>query len=461
MIRRLHIKNFKAWRDTKSLKFAPLTVLFGANSSGKSSINHLLMMLRQTVRSTDRNSVLDLGDPESPVQLGTFRDLLFEHDMARELQLSIEWTLPTQMTIRDPHSQNRYAGNAIRFDGAMRQAPGGRTLQSQGFTYQLLQDEDLSVGITFERDAKRSDRWRINDKNYKLVRTPGRAWELPKPVQFYGFPNEASVYFQNSAFLADLELAFEGLLEGMSYLGPLRDPPARLYLWSGTIPEDVGWRGESTVQAILAGASRRFNWRAKARTRSLEQVVGSWLSRLNLAASFEVAEIAPERSEYEVRLRSTKRQPEVKLTDVGFGVSQVLPVISQAFYAPPNSTVLMEQPEMHLHPKAQSELGDLLIEAVTARENSAPRGVQLIVESHSEHLLRRIQRHIAEEHISADDVALFFCYAGRPGSGSVIERLELDEYGDILNWPPEFFGDELQDLVAQTEIGMQRRFKLS
>jgi predicted ATPase len=460
MIRRLRVQNFKPWQDTQSVRLAPLTILFGVNSSGKSSINHLLMMLRQTVRSPDRKSVLDLGDPDSPVQLGTFRDLVFEHDLARELKFEVEWELPAAMNVRDPYSRDQYAGNRIVFEGSVRQAPAGRTLQSQGFSYRLLDDDQLSIGVTFERDQNRTDRWRIEDENYRLVRTKGRAWELPKPVKFYGFPNETSIYFQNSGFLADLELALEGLLEAMSYLGPLRDAPERSYLWTGTIPEDVGWRGENAIQAILAGADRRFNRKPKTRLQSLEQIVGMWLSRLELAASFDVAEIAPERSEYEVRVRTASRQAEVQLTDVGFGVSQVLPVIAQCFYAPPHSTVLMEQPEMHLHPRAQSELGDLLVEAVSARENSAPRGIQFIVESHSEHLLRRVQRHVAEENIDAADVALFFCYPGRPGTGSVIKPLELDEFGEILNWPPEFFGDELKDLVIQTEFGMQRRLRV-
>lgn len=114
---------------------------------------------------------------------------------------------------------------------------------------------------------------------------------------------------------------------------------------------------------------------------------------------------------------------------------------------------------MHLHPRAQSELGDLLIEGVTARENAARRNVQLVVESHSEHLLRRVQLRVAEERLPPEDVALYFCSPGR--SGSVIQRLELDEYGEILNWPPKFFGDELSDLVAQTEIGMQRRLEVN
>ena len=70
MLERLRIENFKAWRDTGALELAPLTILFGPNSSGKSSINHLLVMPKQTVRSSDRNSVFDLGDDDTPVSLG-------------------------------------------------------------------------------------------------------------------------------------------------------------------------------------------------------------------------------------------------------------------------------------------------------------------------------------------------------------------------------------------------------
>lgn len=70
MLRRLRIRNFKAWQDTRTLRLAPLTILFGSNSSGKSSINQFLMMLKQTARSPDRNAVFDFGGPADPVQLG-------------------------------------------------------------------------------------------------------------------------------------------------------------------------------------------------------------------------------------------------------------------------------------------------------------------------------------------------------------------------------------------------------
>jgi predicted ATPase len=133
----------------------------------------------------------------------------------------------------------------------------------------------------------------------------------------------------------------------------------------------------------------------------------------------------------------------VLLPDVGFGVSQVLPVVVQCFYTQANSTVILEQPEIHLHPAVQSELADLFVEAIRAREGGSPRNVQLLVESHSEHFLRRLQRRIADETIDASEVALYFCVSTPEGAS--IRELEVDELGNIRNWPRDFFGDQMDD----------------
>jgi predicted ATPase len=448
VLKRLRIRNFKAWRDTGRIDLAPLTVFFGSNSSGKSSINHFMMMLRQTTLSPDRNSVFEFGDANAAVRLGSFRDVIFAHDLDRQLRFTLDWQLDQPFAVRDPRSRRRFGGNRLVFDAVAQQPPGRqfRTAQSEGFRYSLLNDEgERELAVSMVRDKTRPSRWQLRSSEYDLIRTPGRAWELPKPLQFYGFPNEASVYFQNSAFLADLELALAERLQSISYLGPLRLPPERLYSWSGNAPTDVGWQGGNTVQSILAASERSLNWKPKARTSSFEAVVARWLVEMGLLHSFEVHEIAPDSSQYEVRVNAHPRSEQVKLTDVGFGVSQVLPVVVQSFYAPAHSTVLMEQPEIHLHPAVQSALGDLFIAAITAREDGEPRQLQLIVERHSEHLLRRLQRRIAEGAISEDDVALYFCYPGQRG-GSTLDRLELDRNGDILNWPEDFFGDELEDV---------------
>ncbi|HEU4702640.1 MAG TPA: DUF3696 domain-containing protein [Conexibacter sp.] len=460
MLRHLRVQNFKAWRDTGAIELAPLTIVFGSNSSGKSSINHFLMMLRETVRSADRTNVFDFGDANAPVSLGSFRDVVFEHDLDNEIAFGMEWELPSALRVRDPRSGQRYAGRRLAFEAAARQAgPRQRTVQLEGFRYQLLtarDEQQLSAGLV--RDDRRPDRWKLETEHYEPKRSPGRRWELPKPVQFYGFPAEAQLYFENTAFLSDLELALEERLNQISYLGPLRSVPRRLYSWSGNDPADVGWQGDSAVQALLAARERRLNWKRRARGTPFESVVADWLVRLGLLSSFVVDPIAPERDEYEVRVRASLAREEVRLTDVGFGVSQVLPVVVQCFYATPHSTVLIEQPEIHLHPAVQAELADLFIAAVQAREGGSPRSVQLVVESHSEHLLRRLQRRIAEERIAKEDVALYFC--NPTDSGSEIYRLDVDPYGEILNWPPDFFGDELEDVAVQVERGMQRKLAL-
>ena len=460
MLRHLRVENFKAWQDTGRIELAPLTVFFGANSSGKSSINHFLMMLRQTVRSPDRNSVFDFGDANAAVRLGSFRDVIFNHELDRELRFATDWSLPAPLTIRDPRTARRYSGDGLSFTAVARQPKGARvrTAQSEGFSYALADGPNEALAVEMARDERRKNRWRLDAERYELVRNPGRAWELPKPVQFYGFPDEASLYFQNTLFLADLELALEGRLNSISYLGPLRSPPERHYSWSGNVPEDVGWRGDQAIAALLAARERSLNFKIKSPRVRFESVVANWLARMGLVHSFSVEEIAPNADQFEVRVRVTRRSEEVRLTDVGFGISQVLPVIVQCFYAPARSTILIEQPEIHLHPAVQSSLADMFIAAIKAREDGEDRGAQLIVESHSEHLLRRLQRRIAEGGISEKDVALYFCYSGP--SGSAMDRLEVDTFGDVTNWPANFFGDELEDVAVQAEVGMQRRLNL-
>jgi predicted ATPase len=174
---------------------------------------------------------------------------------------------------------------------------------------------------------------------------------------------------------------------------------------------------------------------------------------LNLIKSFEVHQIAEARREYEVLVNSFMLNEKVNIADVGFGVSQVLPIIVECFYCKPNSTLIIEQPEIHLHPSVQSALADLLIGAVNSRESEKDRNLQLIIESHSEHFLRRLQRRISEGIIDANKVVIYFCQP--KDSGSILQKLNIDLLGNISNWPPDFFGDTAEDLIAMTKAQMK------
>jgi predicted ATPase len=118
-------------------------------------------------------------------------------------------------------------------------------------------------------------------------------------------------------------------------------------------------------------------------------------------------------------------------------------------YVPEGSVVLLEQPEIHLHPSVQAGLADVLVETVRSR------GVQVIVESHSEYLLQRLQRRIAEQAVSPDEAALYFCDIEK--GESALRELDVDIFGNIRDWPRDFFGDSLGELAAMTEAAARRK----
>lgn len=453
MLTRLHFRNLKAWRDSGEIRLAPLTVLFGANSAGKTSIPQLLLLLKQTAESPDRKRALQLGDARTLVELGRYEEVVHGHDVKSPLDFSLTWTLPEQLDVIDPQRKKAvHAGDALRFDAVIR-ADEKRQPYVESLKYELLKGGKASLALEMARrqDGKGYD---LKAEHYRLRRHTGRAWQLPPPLRFYGFPEEATAYYQNTAFASDLVLQLEHLLHSIFYVGPLRENPRRLYAWSGEIPDHVGEKGERAVEAILASGERLFNFKPREHTRQLDELVAERLRSMKLIEDFEVKPLGPNRNEYEVLVRTGPKSAQVKVPDVGFGVSQVLPVIVECFYVPARSIVIMEQPEIHLHPGVQSELADLLIDAIHAREGGEERRCQFIIETHSEHFLRRLQLRIAQEQLQKEEAALYFVKGG--ADGAEIDELKVDEYGNIENWPADFFGDEMADMVARSEAQAAR-----
>ena len=455
MLTHLHIRNFKAWRDTGPVRLAPLTVIFGANSAGKSSLGHLLLALQQTARSSDRKRALHLGDSSAQIDLGTFADCLHGHDLGRSLFFELGWQLPASIDIRDPLAPSkRYQGDGMQLTVDM---VAGKNEQPEirELNYVLTKGGACELDVRMQRDDNR--KFSLSSVRYAFKLADGRKWPLEEPEKFYRLSDTTAARFKNAGFMADFALATESMLDRLSYLGPLRSHPQRVYQWSGDTPASVGQMGESTIAAILAaqGEGRMLNRRSKGTKRGFAEFIAAWLKDLGVIQDFSVKQVAVGRKEYEVLVRTHAKAAEVKITDVGFGVSQVLPALVQAFYCPAHATVWMEQPEIHLHPQVQAELADVFISAIQARENGKPRNVQLIIESHSEHFLNRLQRRVAEGVLAAEDVAVYFCQ--RIGSATELEPLRLNRFGEIENWPPNFFGDEMADISARALAAHQRK----
>ncbi len=428
MLTSLSIGNFKSWEKLNKLPLGKVTILFGENSSGKTSLIQSLLLLKQTAESYDRAQPLNLGTRETYVDLGMYEDLIYGHDLKKNLSFGFDWLEPNGKEIKLSTSFS-YRNNALCVINL--------TMEYESMIASLIRGQRGAYEFSFQGGSEQ--------EGVKL----GKNKELA-PIKFYGFPKLVT---QKYPELSDLSLKVEELAAKIYYLGPLRVQSSREYTWSGSAPEGVGKTGVTAIQAILA---REFERKAmkkvdKESIIDIEASTQKWLQKLGLADTFAIQSVGNSR-QYKAVIKTPDYKYEANVLDVGVGVSQVLPIIILAHYAPQGSIILLEQPEIHLHPLAQANLAEMFFEL--AQE----RNIQFIVETHSEHLLTRLQRRVAErqaDEMTNEDIKLYVCKRNK--QVSIIEKLGFDEDGRIKNWPPNFFGDTLSDREAIMRAFIKKR----
>ena len=432
MITHIRMKNFKSWEDSDEVKLAPLTGFFGTNSSGKSSLLQMLLLLKQTV---GREEILFFGDEKSLVNLGNFREVIHGHKEEELLELEFGGRLLKPLTIRTLQEIDKYRQryefatsdiDSFTFDTAIRGNASGMSIDSLSYT----------VGP----EAIDKIKW----ENGNLYYGNKFAYSV-SGTNCYGRRTKIT-----DAFLSPLSSVFENLFKHVYPLGPSRIQPKRLYHWEGEDPESVGQNGENMIDSLLNARVDQRTTPYKGEDILIEERVSAWLRKMDLAYSFSIKRADGQADrDFDVLIQKGPDSAKVTLADMGYGLSQFLPVLVHCYYVPPGSTLILEQPGVHLHPKAQADIADLLIEVIIERN------LQILIESHSEHLLNRLQRRVAEEKIAADQTALYFCR--HIDGASKIDKLDMDEFGNITNWPESFFGDEMGDLFAMTEAQRERQ----
>jgi predicted ATPase len=243
---------------------------------------------------------------------------------------------------------------------------------------------------------------------------------------------------------------------GFRYISPIREAPKRFYIFDDLRKINIGVNGEYTpfVLAVeqetvipryyrcIYQGKQISHYELREQDKLLESVNWWLFDFMKLPQIYSVAGFRGVINQ--VKLHSSG--VEVDLLDVGFGITQVLPIIVECLRTQQGETIVLEQPEIHLHPSLQSKLADFFVSMVKSGKN-------LVIETHSEPLINRLCLRIAQEEsteIKNFTNILFISFNERSKS-SVSRPVEINKYGEIENWPVGFFDEnDSRDLLAAT-----------
>lgn len=247
----------------------------------------------------------------------------------------------------------------------------------------------------------------------------------------------------------------------VKYLGPLRDEPKPLYpLAAHADPTEIGLQGEMTAAVLNLHRERLIRYIPPAAfgktpfepnpvPRSLEAAVTDWLRYLGVAETAHSVDKG--KLGHELKVSLSAGGPNHDLTHVGVGVSQVLPILVMSLLADRDTTLIFEQPELHLHPKVQTRLADFFLSIVLS-------GKQCLIETHSEYLINRLRYRAATEEATnrvTNNLKIYF--VEKKDGTSTFREVKVNEYGAIIDWPEGFFDQSTQEAEEILRAAMQRR----
>ncbi len=412
-ITKISVCGYKSIKDECSIDIYPLTILAGANSSGKSSIIQPLLLMKQTLEAPYDPGALLLNGPN--VRFTSVDQLLtklLEPELSNSFAVEIE--IDKEFSTRNTFKKDlKKAIDIVE----MRYRKGDYiSTISPATTEEELNlinknNKKNSLGLSWESEDEISH-WVVNRTRCHL--------RIDLETESNGIKSIVS-----SVDNTNIPLYY---IRKIIHVPGLRGNPERTYKVTAVDNEFSG-TFENYVASIIA------NWQDEENPK-LQDLCSS-LKTLGLAENVEVKKVDDTQVEVRVGHRRKNTTEMVSIADVGFGVSQTLPVIVALIVADPTQLVYIEQPEIHLHPRAQAALADIVVEAVN-------RGVRVTLETHSDLFLRRIQSLVAEDKLAHDHVKLHWFSKDEDGFTQV-STANLDADGSFGDWPEDFGDVDLQE----------------
>ena len=377
----------------------PITVLIGKNSSGKSSIAKLFTLFESSLMA---NSDEPLLLKNNGVELGEdFENLFFGNKSGGYLnfQISFENDLQIEIGLREKSTK----------------------FSKRGYGLEIYEWKYKSNNLKLALE--------LNDNNYFDT-----VDENHYDVKFKGFiPSQILNTKTNEDLVAKINL--ENISIDVDYIGPFRILPDRyFYLTGQTQFRDTGIRGENAYAMLGMSQAKEEN--------ELCQNVGEWYQKY-----FDGWELKVNNTDKKplVQILLSKEDMNINIVDVGQGMNQALPLVVRANVKDrPNSIVVLEQPELHLHPAAHSDLAELF--ARSAKENNQT----FIIETHSENMLLRFRKLVVENNFgfTKDDLVIYWIEDAQvKGKGKELREITVDEEGVLSDWPDGVFNESIKEIL--------------
>lgn len=410
----LSLENFKSIRSLDKLQGRPLTLLLGPNNAGKTSILQSLLLLKRSLEYSElvlwlQNDWVDLGSYRETVTAG-------HSEKGIGFEITVQKSVEEMETVRfrvDDREGNLQIRSHESTSVGHREPPGIDPESGElYFVHEVLQ-------IKYQRAQEQ-----IIAVDNRLLKNARLRWFGFLPTVNTIDPEETHDPFFPDPSLEYFWPLLNAWFSKIHYIGPLRSYPERFYSFHPPARYDVGIAGEDTPHFLFANAQKG----------RLLKSLNHWLGPecFNLISEVRIRELTERPGLFALEVKITDRW--VNIRDVGFGLSQLLPILVQSLVMRKEELLLLEQPELHLHPKAQADLGSFLAEMVQ-------EGRQYLIETHSEYLLMRIAAAVKEKIIAPEDVAIYFFALDAEGC-TVIKEIPLDAEGRLPSpgeWPTGFF----------------------
>ncbi|CAI1882683.1 AAA family ATPase [Serratia fonticola] len=455
MIQELTLKNFKSFKKLDSFKINDLTVIAGKNSCGKSSILQSLLLLKQTLIKRDGGQLELEGEY---LTYSNLKEVSFSMPSVNRASIGYEFVVSNyskkgriNLSFGNKKKLDHYLPIVSEYKVEVHNEVGNN--RKVNFLNYKLKKKDSPVYLS---SLFKNDRIEIGGTetilssfypevfSFNLVEKSSN--EKPR-INKMSFPVE--LFFSSEMQLTDTLIED---IRNIKYLGPLRALPKRAYVHFTEVAYELLPSGENAAHVLWARQNESVKFKGK--EYKLKEALNLCIEMMGLSQ-----EVTPSRIGdliYKINLKNKDSNADVTISDVGFGYSQVIPIILMCLLSNPGDLILLEQPEIHLHPSSAANLADLFLAFIAD-------GRRIIVETHSAEMISRLRLRVIEKVDLKNKINIAFIESSseKQPQGATIRQFHIDENGMFPEYPDGFLDEstKIADAIIKARISKNDSLK--